>query len=74
MSKPSLSTLPAQSFRLVLSAMATSCLAFGLLAGCAGDTEEKLIASARAYEAKREFYSRPADDAGAGKARQAAGN
>jgi putative PEP-CTERM system TPR-repeat lipoprotein len=55
MSKPSLSTLPAQSFRLVLSAMATSCLAFGLLAGCAGDTEEKLIASARAYEAKREF-------------------
>jgi len=38
-----------------LSALATTCLIFGLLAGCAGDSEQQLIASARAYLAKREL-------------------
>jgi Flp pilus assembly protein TadD len=56
MSKPSLSTLQAQSFRLVLSAMATSGLILrARWPDVVATTEEKLIASARAYEAKREF-------------------
>ena len=37
------------------AALAAICLAAALLAGCAGDSEEKLIASARAYLAKREL-------------------
>lgn len=42
-------------FKIFLSALATTGLILGSLAGCGGDSEEKLIASARSYQAKREF-------------------